>query len=141
MADIVVAQGLQRDAVNSDRATGTGVTFASERYVRTMSVDDSSIAFATGHTALNSGGAVSNAFDAAFDATPTRSNQTVTEVMTVPTGSGNFTIRRIAGHDDTAANVTTSSTTLHWGIDGQSLTKTSDFSLAITVTRTYTDNS
>jgi len=45
---------------------------------------------------------------------------------------------RVSLHNDTAANVTGSSTTLVAGIDGQSLTKTSDFTLAITVKITYT---
>jgi len=103
-----------------------------------MSVDDSANAFAATDTALNSGGAVTNAFDQALDSTPTRSNQTISHVMTIATGSGNFTIRRVALHDNTAANVTTSSTSLVAGIDGQSITKTADFTLAITVQITYT---
>ena len=103
-----------------------------------MSVDDGSVAFAAGHTALNSGGAITNEYDQVLDATPTRSAQTITHVMTIPVGSGNFTIRRIALHDDTAANVTTSSSTLCVGIDGQALQKTSDFTLQFTVNLIYT---
>lgn len=97
------------------------------------------MAFAAGDTALNTGGAVANEFGAAFDSTPTRSGQTVTHLMTIPVGSGNFTIRRIALHDDTTANVTTSSTTLFAGVDGQSLTKTSDFSIAFTINLLYSN--
>lgn len=126
-------QGLQRIGINASQATA----FSSSRYFRTMSVDDSANAITATDTAANSGGAVTNFYDQALDATPTRSNQTITHVMTVPTGSGNFTIRRILMHDDTAANVTTSSTTLGWGIDGQTLAKTADFTIAFTLRLTY----
>ena len=139
MAAITVNNGLQRIGCQSSQATsGSGPTYNASRQIQTMSVDDSTTAFASTHTALNTGGAVSNEFDAAFDSTPTRSSQTITHIMTIPTGSGNFTIKRVALHDDTATNVTTSSTTLVAGIDGQSLTKTSDFTLAITVNLLYT---
>lgn len=138
MAALIFNQGLDRVAINASQATG----YSSSRYIRTMSVDDNSNAFAASDTSLNRGGAltVTNMFDEALDATPgAPSSRVVTHTMTIPAGSGNFTIRRIALHDDTAANTTTSSTTLVAGIDGQSLTKTSDFSMAITVTVTYSD--
>lgn len=106
-----------------------------------MSFDDSSVAFAAGDTALNSGGSVTNAYDQVLDSVPTESGQTITCVATIGTGSGNFTIRRIALHDDTTTNVTTSSSTLFGGIDGQALTKTVDFTMAITLTITFTDAS
>lgn len=104
-----------------------------------MSIDDSSTAFAAGHTALNSGGAVSNQADAAFDATPTRTNQTVRHTATFGTGvfNGN-TIRRIALHNDTAANVSSSSTTLVAGVDAQSIVKNSSFSIKFHFDITYT---
>ena len=137
MAAKIVNQGLQRIGINASQATA----YSASRYIRTMSIDDSSNAFAAGDTALNSGGAVSNAFDQALDSTPTRSSQTITHLCTIGTGDGNFTIRRIALHDDTAANVTTSSTTLVGGIDGQALTKTSNFTITFTVNIQYTDNS
>jgi hypothetical protein len=105
-----------------------------------MSVDDSSTAFGATDTALNSGGAVTNEADVAL-ATPTRSGQVVSHVGTFGTGVANFNIRRIALHDDTTGNVTTSSTTLVAGIDGQSFTKTSDFSMVFTLNITYSDNS
>lgn len=132
MASIVVNRGLQQIGRKASAVTGTF------NNIQVMSVDDSSNAFAAGDTALNTGGAVTNEFDAAFDSTPTASSQTVTHIMTIPTGSGNFTVRRIALHNDTATNVTTSSTTLISGVDGQTLAKTSDFSLAITYKLTYT---
>lgn len=139
MSSLMVNQGLQRIAVNASQATGTGVTYSSSRYAQTMSIDDSSNAFAAGDTALNTGGAVTNEFDQILTAaTVVRTNQSVAHQTVVPTGSGNFTTRRVAVHDDTAANVTTSSTTLMGGVDGQSLTKTSDFTMTPVLTFTYT---
>lgn len=104
-----------------------------------MSWDDSSNALAAGDTAANSGGAVTNFYDQAFDSTPTRSSQTITHVSTIPVGSGNFTIRRILMHDNTAANVSSSSASLVCGVDGQSLAKTSDFTLATTLNLLYSN--
>lgn len=132
MASRIVNRGLQ---VIGGRASNTVDAFAA---ILSMSVDDSSTAFAAGDTALNSGGAVTNEADLDFDATPTRSSQTVSHIATFGTGSANFTIRRIALHNAAAASVSTSSVTLVAGIDGQSLAKTTDFTLAITVRITYT---
>lgn len=138
MAAVTFTNGLQRIGVQASQASsGAGPTYSVSRHIQTMSVDDSSTAFAAGNTALNSGGAVTNEYDQALDGTPTRSGQVISHVMTIPTGQGNFTIRRIALHDDTATNVTTSSSTLVAGIDGQSFTKTSDFTFGITFTLTY----
>lgn len=131
MASIITNQGLQRIGIQASQATG----YSASRQIQTMAVDDSASSFASGTTTL---GSPSNEFDAAFDSTPSRSNQTITHVMTIPTGSGNFTIKRVSLHDDTATNVTGSSSTLVGGVDGQSLTKTSDFSVAITMNITYT---
>ena len=103
-----------------------------------MAVDDSGTAFAAGTTTL---GSPTNLFDQAFDSAPTRSGQVVTHVTTIAAGNGNFTIQRVSLHDDTVANVTGTSTTVVAGIDGLSLTKTSDFSLSITLKLTYADNS
>ncbi len=140
LASLVPNNGLRRIGVQASQATsGSGPTYNVARHIQTMSFDDSTVAFAAGDTALNSGGAVANEFDAAFDVTPTRAGQAVTHVTTVPTGSGNFTIRRIATHDDTAANVTTSSTTLVSGVDAQSFTKTSDFTFEATLVHTYSN--
>lgn len=125
-------QGLKRLGAQAFQSTPT---YNVARYVRTMSVDDSATALVAGATTL---GSPTNQFDAAFDATPTESSQTIICVMTVPTGSGNFTIRRITEHDDTSTNVTGASTTLVSGVDAQALTKTSDFSLAITKNFTFT---
>jgi hypothetical protein len=141
MAAKIVNNGLQRIGVQASQATaGAGPTYGVSRHIQTMAVDDSNVAFAVGDTALNSGGAVTNEADVAL-ATPTRTGQVVSHVGTFGTSVANFTIRRISLHDDTPGNVTTSSTTLVAGIDGQSFTKTSDFSMIFTLTISYSDNS
>lgn len=136
MAASMMTNGLQRIGVQASQATsGAGPTYNSARHIQTMSVDDSSVAFAVGDDALNDGGAVTNEADAAT--TNTRTGQVISHAATFATGAGNFTIRRIALHDDTTGNVSASSTTLVAGVDGQSLVKTSDFALTITLTITY----
>ncbi len=131
MASIIVDRGCSRLVTQAFQATTGTVTYSATRHIQVMSVDDGTVAFAAGHTNLESGGAVANEYDAAFDAAPISSGRTVTWSMTVPTGSGNFTIKRIANHDDTATNVTDTSITLCMGVDNQTLQKTSDFSLRI----------
>ena len=141
MADIVTTNGLQRVLVQAFQATaGSGPTYNVARFIRTLAIDDQAGAFAAGHDQLNDAGAVANEFDVAFDSA-TQSGVVTTVVATIPSGSGNFTIRRVSMHDDTTTNVTTSSTTLCMGIDGQSLTKTSDFSITFTITVTASDQS
>lgn len=129
MAAIITNRGLQ---VIAGRASNTSDGFLE---IDTMSVDDRAVAFAAGDTQL---GAPANEFDKAFDAPPTRAGQVVSHLSTFATGEANFTIRRVALHNEIPANVSGTSATLVAGIDGQSLTKTSDFSLAITVKLTYT---
>lgn len=129
MSSRIVDRGCSRLITQAFQASTGTVTYSVSRYVQTMSVDDGTVAFAAGDSALNSGGAISNEYDAAFDAAPVSGNKTVSWSMTVPTGSGNFTIRRVANHDDTPANVSTSSASLVMGIDGQSYAKTADFAL------------
>lgn len=130
MASLVPNQGLIRTGKQTFQSTNYNVA----RYVRVASFDDSTTALSSSTTQL---GSPSNEFDAAFDATPTESSQTVITVTTIPTGSGNFTIKRLIEHDDTAANVTGSSTTVFGGVDAQSLTKDSSFSLAVTKNYTF----
>lgn len=137
MASLVPNNGLQRIGVQASQATGTGVTYSASRQLQTMAWDDLNVAFAATNTKLNDGGSVTNEYDQAFDATPTRAGQVISHISTIPTGQGNFTIRRASIHDDTAANVSSSSTTLCVGIDGQSLTKTSDFTLKTQIDLTY----
>lgn len=134
MAKKITDQGLQRLADTVSQTAG----YNAARYIRTLAIDDSASAFTAGATTL---GSPANMFDVAFDATPTRAGLVVSHVATIPTGSGNFTIKRISLHDDTVANVTGSSTTLVAGVDGHSIVKTSDFSLTLTVNITYADAS
>lgn len=134
MASLIVNRGLLRIGQQASESTN----YNAARNIQVMSVDDSANALAAGDTAANTGGAITNFFDKVFDATPTESSQTITHIMTLATGEGNFTIKRILLHDDTTGNVTSSSTTLVGGVDGQTLTKTSDFTLAITLKLTYT---
>lgn len=131
MSAIVCNQGLQRAGDTISQTAG----YASARFVRSMAWDDSATALIAGTTTLGSPG---NEFDQAFDATPIRTAQTVAHLSTIPTGSGNYQIKRITLHDDTAANVTGSSATVFAGVDGQALTKTVDFTLASTLSLAYT---
>jgi len=121
-----------------------GITFnTSDAFavVQAMSIDDSTTAFATGDTALNSGGAVTNFAAQAFDATPTRSSQTISCTTTYLAATYAHVVKRIALHNLTAASVTTSSTSLFGGISGQSIDHTgANFKLAITLQTTLTDN-
>lgn len=141
----IVNQGLQRIGINASAVGGSSTVGSSQtvtRYIMTMSVDDNASNFAASDTALNtSRGAITNEFDQLLDAFATRSSQTTSHTCTLATGSANFTIKGIALHDDTATNVTTSSTTLVAGIAGASITKASTFSLALTLSILYTDNS
>jgi hypothetical protein len=130
MASLVVNRGLQGIA---DLASGVAGAPAA---IATMTVDDGAAAFAAGNTGL---GGPANLAKRAFDATPTRAGEVVTHKATFLTTEGNFTIRRIALHFGAAAGVSGTSATLAAGIDAQSITKTSDFSLGITVRMTYSN--
>lgn len=133
---LVVNRGLLRIGQQASESTN----YDAARNIQVMSIDDSTVDFAATDTALNSGGAVTNEFDAVLDATPTETAPaTITHVMTVPTGSGNFTTKRIALHDNVAGSVDATTATLVAGVDSKSLGKTSDFSMAITLTLTYTN--
>lgn len=135
MASLVVNQGLQRIGINASQAVG----FAAGRFIQVMAVDDATEAFLAADTKMNDGTGFTAEFDAVFDAPPTRTNQTITHVMTIPAGSFNAVpIRRVSLHDDTAATVGAASTSLVAGIDGQSLQKTADFDVKITVNILYT---
>ena len=130
-----VNRGLQ---VLGGRAFSTTDSFAA---IQSMSVDDNSYNFAAADTALNtSRGAITNTYAQNFDSTPTRSSQTISMTTTIATGNANFTHRGIALHNITSASVTASSTTLCAGIAGHSFTKNSTFSLAYTLSCTFTDN-
>lgn len=135
MATLMTTNGLQRVGVQASQATsGGGPTYSATRHIQTMSVDDTVAAFVAGDTAL---GSPTNSFDKAFDAAPTRTTQTISHAMTLATAEGNFTLRRLALHDDTAANVTGASATVCAGIDGLTLTKNATFTLKSTFQVTY----
>lgn len=141
MASIVVNNGLQRIGAQASQATAGTPGYSSARAIQVMAFDDNASAFAAAHTNLLSAGSISNEFDQAFDGTPTRSSQTVSHVTTLASGAGaqNFTIKRLSLHDDVAGTVSTTSTTLVAGVDGQTLGKTVDFSLAVTLALAYTN--
>lgn len=132
MGSLIVNRGLQ---VIGGRASDTADGFA---VIASLSVDDSDAAFSAGDTTLNSSGLVTNETTLDFDTTPTRVNQTVSHSATFDERVANFTIKRIALHNAAADIVSQSSDTLVAGIDGQSLTKSVDFKLTITVKITYT---
>lgn len=141
MAAIVVNQGLQRVGINASVVGGGSAIGSSQsitRYIMTMAVDDNATGFSASHTNLLSAGSITNEFDQLLTALATRSGQAITHVTTYATTDANFTIKRVSLHDDTATNTTTTSTTLVCGVDGQTLGKTSDFTLAITLVLTYT---
>lgn len=139
MATIVVNDGLARIGCQASQATGGNRAYSATRHIQVGSVDDQSSAFLSTDQDLDRAGTltVTNMFDQVLN-TPTASANAITHTWTIATGSGNFTIRRIALHDDTTTNVTTASNTLVAGIDGQSLTKTSDFTITFTLILTYT---
>lgn len=132
MAQLITNRGLQ---VIGDRASAVSPT---PNPIQTLSIDDSTVALAAGHTALNSGGAVTNEADVAFDSTPTRSGQVVSHVATVPAGTGTMFVRRIALHNEAPGSVSSSSATLIGGVDAQSFDKPSTLALKFTLKITYT---
>lgn len=141
MAALVVNNGLQRIGVQASQATsGAGPTYSAVRHIQTMSVDNQASAFVATDADLDRAGglSVTSMFDQALS-TPTRTGQTIAHSTVIPLGSGNFAIARLALHDDTAANVTVSSDTLVAGVDGQSLTKTADFTMTPTLNLLYTN--
>lgn len=136
MASRITTQGLMRIGRQASESTN----YNAARNIQVMSVDDSSVGLAAGDTAANSGGAVTNFFDKVLDATPTESAPAViTHQMTLTTAEAIYTIRRFLLHDDTTTNVTSSSTTLVGGVDGQSIVHNADFSLVILLRITYTN--
>lgn len=127
MASIIVTRGLQ---VIGGRASNSPDNFAA---IQTIVVDDRAVAFAAGDTTL---GSPTNFFAKA--ATVTRSGQQITHTVTFATGEANFTIRRISLHNAVPGDVTGTSVTLCSGIDAQSLVKTANFTLTISVRLDYT---
>lgn len=137
MANTYTTQGKQRNGVQFCQATaGSGPTYSASRYVgQSLSVDDSTVAIAAADVAANTGGAITNFYAFAQDATSTAVGTTVTVTGTVPAAQFNgFTIKRILVHDQIVGSVTASSVTAVCGIDGQSIVKNSGFALTLAVT-------
>lgn len=132
MATTITKQGLQF-AVGRLSATADG--FAA---LQSVSVDDSATALGTATTNL---GSPTNLAVRDFDATPTRSNETVTHEVTFPTTEANFNIERIVIHNAPAASVNGTSNTVFGGVDGQNLQKTADFQVKFILRNTATDQS
>jgi hypothetical protein len=128
MASLIFNRGLQLIGDRASSVAGAGAA------IQTLAVDDSTTAFTATDTNC---GSPTNFFDKAFDATPTRSSQTVSHVATLTTGEYNQRIRRVTLHNDTTSNVTGSSNTLVAGIDGLDLLKQNTFSLRIQFDITY----
>lgn len=122
MASNITNQGLQ-DSLD----VTFGVTAADP--VDAMGVSD----FGNILAGTSSIAAASNKQVNALDSTPTRTDQTVTTIATFATGEGNFAISTITLHNDGAA----ANTGVYGGVDSQSITKTSDFTLTITMKVTY----
>lgn len=145
MAVMTTARGKSRIGVRVYKATSAvlGAYATDLRHVQTFMVDDSSVAFAVGHNALNSGGAIANFVEQVFDGTPAEAlvgnNAVVTVTTTLAIGTANFATphRRYSNHDDTLANTSDSSSTLVFGADGFALTKTGDFSMSIVTKTTF----
>lgn len=139
MATIIVSRGRN---VILGRAYNTAEAYAA---IQSLSIDDQASGFLDTDEDLDRGGGltVANSFVVNFNATPTLNTSTnqVTSEATIPAVNGNFTIRRIAHHNAAAGSVSTSSNTLVSGVDGQSITKTSDFAVLFRKVTTLTDAS
>lgn len=133
---------MQRGRLRAGQQMYESTNYDAARNVQVMSVDIGTTVFAAAHTKLNDSADVTESaasyFDKVFDGVPTESVATITTVCTLTTAEGNIVIKRIAQHDNTAANVTASSVSLVAGIDGQTLGKTADFSLALTLQMAFT---
>lgn len=137
MASTVVVRGLLRIGQQASESAG----YDAAREIQVMAIDDSTVAFAQSHTTLGTGGAVPTEFDQTFDAAPSTATDTtsatITHVATFGTAITGITVRRVSLHDTTSTSVTTSSVSLVAGIDAQSLLKTTDFTLELTVRLKY----
>lgn len=129
MASRIVNQGLADSLTATFRVGGGGTVGGPFDPVDAMSVSNFGNLLA-GTTDLS--GAVNKQCNV-LDSTPTLASQTVTCVCTFTTGQANFAITTVALHND-GADVFTG---VYGGVDNQALTKTSDFSLKITLTITY----
>lgn len=136
MSNLVCDQGLQ----NSGKVTST---IAGGLSVLSMAWDNATgtaNSFISTHTKLNDRAAATSVQAASFDATfPSISAQTVTHQARMSTAQFNgSTVGRISLHNVASGSVTVSSTSLHGGVDTQSIAKDSTFVLITQIAITYT---
>jgi hypothetical protein len=133
MARLIVNSGLQ---VIGQRASAINGPPAQ---IQTMAVDNGtagSNSFLATHTALSNGGGTINSIATQTFSATTSSAQTVQHFSLYGTAAANFQIGRVSLHN--SATPTLSTASLIGGIDQQSLTKTTDFTLQIEVDISYT---
>jgi hypothetical protein len=116
--------------------------------ISNMAVDNGTAAsnsFLATHTALSNGGATINSIATQTFSAISSSAQTVQHFALYGTGVANFQIGRVSLHGRSGTNASTATTavtlstaTLVGGIDQQSLTKTTDFTLQIECDISYT---
>lgn len=124
--NLFTTQGLQRIAVQPSQSTASsGPVYDVARYLRTVAVDTNVTGAVAGDTTVGSG--LLNA----IATTNTISAQTVTHSGQFSTAQANGTIKRITLHDLIAASVTNTSASLCAAVNGQTLNKTSDFTLTV----------
>lgn len=107
--------------------------------IQSMAVDNGTAAsnsFLAAHTALSNGGATINSIATQSFSSLLTSAQTVQHFSLYGTAAANFQIGRVSLHNSAAPTLSTAS--LIGGIDQQSLTKTTDFTLQIEVDISYT---
>jgi hypothetical protein len=135
VASLIVNTGLQ---AIGELASLTTPTFGQ---IRSMAVDNataSTSAFAATMSKLNDAAAATTFAATSFSPTPSRASQTISHVAVFATSQANFTIGRLSLHNVANGSVSISSTTLVSGVDQQSITKTTDFTLTPTLRITYT---
>jgi hypothetical protein len=135
VASLIVNQGLQ---TIGERASLVSPTFGQ---IQSMAVDNataSTSAFAATHSKLNDAAAATTLAATSFSPTPSRATQTVSHIAVFTTAQANFQIGRLSLHNVANGSVSISSTTLVSGVDQQSITKTTDFTLTPTLRITYT---
>lgn len=132
MARLITNQGLQ---VIGQRASNINGPPAQ---IQTMALDNDTAAtgsFLATHTALSNRAGATTIATQTFSSV-TSSAQTVQHFSLFATNVANFQIGRVSLHNSAAP--TLSSASLIGGIDQQSLTKTTDFTLQIEVDISYT---
>jgi hypothetical protein len=145
VARLIVNQGLQ---IIGQRGSAFPAATSMPEQIINMALDNGTAAsnsFLATHTALSNGGATINSIASNTFSTITTSAQTVQHFSLFATNVANFQIGRVSLHNRSGTNASTNTTavtlstaTLVGGIDQQSLTKTTDFTLQVEVDITYT---